>query len=153
MPKLYDLFRERVAAGAPMGLYDTLGMKLEHLAPGEVTVSMEVHEGLHNFQGTLHGGVYCDLADLAMGVAFFCSLDDGEAMTTLELKINYLRPVSQGRILAVAKVLNKGRTTGLIECDIRDAENRLLARASSTCYIFRGEKAQASIQKMTGWKK
>ncbi|MBM3784271.1 MAG: PaaI family thioesterase [Acidobacteria bacterium] len=151
MPKLYDLFRERVAAGAPMGLYDTLGIKLEHLAPGEVTVSMEVHEGLHNFQGTMHGGVYCDVADLAMGVAFFCSLEEGEAMTTLELKINYLRPVSEGRIAASAKVVNKGQTTGLVECDIRDEQGRLLARSSSTCYIFRGAKAEASIQKMSGW--
>lgn len=153
MPKLYDLFRERVAAKAPLGLYDTLGFTLDHFSPGAACVSVDVHPGLHNFQGTLHGGVYCDLSDMAMGIAFFCSLEDSEAMTTLELKINYLRPVSEGRVTAEAKVINKGRTTGLIECDVRDAQGRLLARSSSTCYIFRGEKAEASQAKMADWKR
>ena len=113
---------------------------------------MDAAPKVHNPAGTLHGGVYCDLADMAMGIAFFCSLEDGEAMTTIELKINFLRPVVQGRITAEARVVTKGKTTGLVECDVRDAQNRLVARASSTCFVLTAERAEPVFRAMTSWK-
>lgn len=152
MAKLHDLYRERLQATGPFGITATLGMTMDHFEPGFARVSMTVTPATHNPAGTLHGGVFCDLADHAMGVAFFSSLADGEAMTTLELKINYLRPVSNGRITAEARVINRGRTTGLVECDVRDAQNRLLARASSTCYVLTAERAEPVFRAMTSWK-
>lgn len=152
MAKLHDLYRERLAATGPFGVTATLGMSMDHFEPGLARVSMAVTPSLHNPAGTLHGGVYCDIADHAMGVAFFCSLAENEAMTTLELKINYLRPVSAGRITAEARVINRSRTTGLVECDVRDEQNRLLARASSTCYVFTAERAEPVFRAMTSWK-
>lgn len=152
MAKLHDLYRERLAATGPWGLAATLGMTIEHFEPGLARVSMNVTPAVHNPAGTLHGGVYCDLADMAMGIAFFSSLDDGEAMTTLELKINFLRPAVNGLVTAEARVVSKGKTTGLVECDVRDAQNRLIARASSTCYILTAERAASAFQAMTDWK-
>ncbi|MFN0106512.1 MAG: PaaI family thioesterase [Bryobacteraceae bacterium] len=152
MAKLYDLFRERLAATGPWGIAAALGMTIDHFEPGLARVSMNVTAAMHNPVGTVHGGVYCDLADMAMGIAFFSSLDDGEAMTTIELKINFLRPVVNGPITAEARIVSKGKTTGLVECDVRDAQNRLIARASSTCYVLTGEKAEFAIQAMTSWK-
>ena len=152
MAKLHDLYRERLSATGPFGVTATLGMTMDHFEPGFARVSMAVTPAVHNPSGTLHGGVYCDIADHAMGVAFFSSLADGEAMTTLELKINYLRPVSAGRITAEASVINRSRTTGLVECDVRDEQNRLLARASSTCYVFTAERAEPVFRAMTSWK-
>lgn len=152
MAKLSDLYRERLNATGPWGLAATLGMSIDHFEPGLARISMTVEPSHHNPGGTLHGGVFCDLADMAMGVAFFCTLGDGEAMTTLELKINYLRPVVSGVITAEARVISKGKTTGLIECDVRDAQNRLVARSSSTCYVFHGERAEPALRAMANWK-
>jgi uncharacterized protein (TIGR00369 family) len=92
--------------------------------------------------GTLHGGVLCDIADFAMGAAYASTLADGQSFTTLELKINFLRPVWQAQLTAAAHVASGGRTVGLVECDITDDAGRLIARASSTCLTLRGDHAQ-----------
>jgi uncharacterized protein (TIGR00369 family) len=104
----------------------------------ELDTDLERHA---NPMGTVHGGVLCDLADAAMGFAYATTLDEGETFTTLELKINFLRPVWQTRLTATANVLQRGRTVGLVECDMTDAEGRLVARASSTCMTLRGAQA------------
>ena len=89
--------------------------------------------------GTLHGGVICDVADAAMGVAYASTLGDGESFTTIELKINFLRPFKTGTLVASARVVKGGRTIGLTECDVTDREGRLVARAMSTCMTLRGD--------------
>ncbi len=83
--------------------------------------------------GTVQGGILCAIADAAMGTAYVSALADGESMTTLELKMNFLRPVRQGRLTAVADVIKQGQRVGLVECTITDEQGRLVARASSTC--------------------
>jgi uncharacterized protein (TIGR00369 family) len=90
----------------------------------------------------LHGGVLCDIADAAMGMAYAAGLARGETFTTLELKINFMKPVWRSHLRAVAKVVKRGRTVGLIECDVLDDKGSLVARASSTCLTLRGEGAQ-----------
>ena len=92
--------------------------------------------------GTLHGGIMCDLADTAMGFAYASTLQSDESFTTLELKINFLRPVWKTRLTASARVVQQGRTVGLVECDVTDAEGRLVARVSSTCMTLRDAQAQ-----------
>ena len=91
--------------------------------------------------GTVHGGILCDIADAAMGMAYAAGLDEGETFTTLELKINFLKPVWTGTLTAVGRVVKAGRTVGLVECDVLDDKERLVARASSTCMTLRGEQA------------
>ena len=90
-----------------------------------------------NPMGTLHGGVLCDIADAAMGMAYAASLGEGETFTTLELKINFLRPFWTGRLTAVGRLVKGGRTIGLVECDVTDEKNGLVARSSSTCMTLR----------------
>jgi uncharacterized protein (TIGR00369 family) len=92
--------------------------------------------------GTLHGGILCDIADAAMGVAYASTLAPGESFTTLELKINYLRPVWNATLRANGRVVQRGRTVGLVECDVFDEQQRLVARASCTCMTLRGEQAK-----------
>jgi uncharacterized protein (TIGR00369 family) len=91
--------------------------------------------------GTLHGGILCDLADAAMGMAFASTLDDAESFTSLELKINFLRPFWTGRLRAEAEVVSRGKTVGLVECSVSDERQRLIAKASLTCLVLRGEQA------------
>jgi uncharacterized protein (TIGR00369 family) len=77
-----------------------------------------------------------------MGIAYATTLEAGESFTTLELKINFLKPVWRARLRAIGKVVKKGRTVSLIECDVLDENDALVARASSTCMTLRGDQAQ-----------
>ena len=88
------------------------------------------------------GGVLCDVADYAMGFAYASTLEEGETFTTLELKINFLKPVWNAHRRAVGRVVKKGRTIGLVECDVTDEKQSLVARASSTCMTLRGKEAR-----------
>jgi uncharacterized protein (TIGR00369 family) len=114
-----------------------LGLVLKAIEPGRAVFEMEADERHHNPMGTLHGGVYCDLADAAMGYAYAATLGEGETFTTVELKINFFRPVRKGKLTAEASVLRAGANLGYVECDVKDGEGRLVARAASTCMKLR----------------
>jgi uncharacterized protein (TIGR00369 family) len=118
-----------------------LGFRLTAAENGRAVLEMDADERMFNPMGTLHGGILCDLADAAMGTAYVTTLADGESMTTLELKINYLRPFWSGRLVATASLVKGGRTIGLVECDVTDDQGRLVARSSSTLMTLRGEQA------------
>lgn len=119
-----------------------IGFTPTAIEPGRVVVEMEAGTQHTNPMGTVHGGILCDLADAAMGIAFATTLTGGESFTTLELKINFLKPIWQARLRAVGRVVKRGRTIGLVECDVFDESEALVARASSTCMTLRGEQAQ-----------
>ena len=118
-----------------------IGMNLTEVGDGEATFVLEAGPQHANPMGTLHGGILCDVADGAMGVAYASQLEDGETFTTLELKINFLRPYWTGRLTAYGKVVSAGRTVGLVECRIVDEQDRPIAHATSTCMTLRGEAA------------
>jgi uncharacterized protein (TIGR00369 family) len=124
---------------APVGLL--LGFEPVSMGDGEATIEMEAGPEHANPMGTLHGGVVCDLADAAMGTAYATSLDEGESFTTLELGVNFLRPVWDDRLTATASVVSEGRTVGLVECDVTNPDGKLVARLSSTCLTLRGDDA------------
>ena len=105
---------------APIG--KLLGLKLSTPADGRATVEFEATERYANPMGTLHGGVLCDVADAAMGAAYRSTLTDGESFTTLELKINFLRPVWKAKLRAEAGMVRAGKIVGLVECDIFDEQ-------------------------------
>jgi uncharacterized protein (TIGR00369 family) len=125
---------------APIG--KLLGLTIIRSGKGRATVEFEATGRYANPMGTLHGGVLCDVADAAMGVAYRSTLAEGETFTTIELKINFLRPVWKAKLRAEAKVVQAGRTVGLVECDIVDEQERLIARASNTCMTLRGRLAE-----------
>ncbi len=121
---------------------ELVGFWMVSFADGESRFEMEAGRRHHNPMGTVHGGVLCTLADSAMGMAFASTLGEGETFTTLEVKINFLRPVFEGKLFAAAKVVHRGRTVGLVDCDITTEDGKLVARAVSTCSVLRGEKAE-----------
>jgi uncharacterized protein (TIGR00369 family) len=77
------------------------------------------------------------MADSAMGLAYASTLDENETFTTLELKINFLRPMWSGLLIAEGIVVSRGKTVGLAECSVTDEKGRLIAKASSTCLTLR----------------
>jgi len=118
-----------------------VGFQIVEVAPGRAVFAMEAGPQHANPMGTLHGGILCDIADAAMGIAYASALVEGETFTTLELKINFLKPVWNARLRAEAHVVKRGKTVGLVECDVVDETGSLVARASSTCLTLSGEKA------------
>jgi uncharacterized protein (TIGR00369 family) len=118
---------------APPPIARLLGFAIKSIEPGHAVFEMEADERHHNPMGTLHGGVYCDLADAAMGYAYAATLGEGETFTTIELKINFLRAVRKAKLTAEARVVRAGRTLGYVECDVKDQTGKLVARAASTC--------------------
>jgi uncharacterized protein (TIGR00369 family) len=119
-----------------------LGIRAVGFDEGSAVLELDVDGRFANPMGTLHGGVLCDLADLAMGVACYSTLVAGESFTTLELKMNFLKPIWTGRLTARAQVKKGGRTTALLECEIRDDKGSLVAFGTSTCMILRGDMAR-----------
>jgi len=125
---------------APIG--KLLDLTLTASGTGRATVEFRASARFANPMGTLHGGVLCDIADAAMGVAYSSTLAEGETFTTIELKINFLRPVWNARLRGEAMVVRAGKMVGLVECNIFDEKERLVARASSTCMRLRGRLAE-----------
>ena len=126
MARLIDRFNAMVRGdgpGAPVGRL--IGFRPTSIETGKATFELEAGPQHANPMGTLHGGIICDVADAAMGTAYAST--------------NFLRPFRSGRLVATARTVKTGRTIGLVECDVTDPEERLVARAMSTCMTLRGE--------------
>ena len=112
----------------PPPIAQLIGFSLSAIEPGRAMIDFTAEARHANPMGTLHGGVLCDIADAAMGMAWASTLGEGETFTTLELKINFLRPVWIGTLTATGRVVQGGRTVGLLECDVVDDQGRLVAQ-------------------------
>ena len=109
MATILELAEKMMRGAAPPPPIGRLpGFVLKAIEPGRAVFEMEADERHHNPMGTLHGGIYCDLADAAMGYAYAATLGEGEAFTTVELKINFLR----GRAAGEADRRGQGRQGG-----------------------------------------
>jgi uncharacterized protein (TIGR00369 family) len=111
--------------GAAVG--DLIGMRIVAAEVGRVTFELDAGPQHSSPPGTLHGGILCDVADAAMGCANLSRLAEGESFTTLELKINFLKPVWTGGLTAVGEVVKAGRTIALLDCRITDESGSLVA--------------------------
>lgn len=120
---------------------ELIGFAVSEASEGRVVVVLEAGTRHFNPMGTVHGGILCDIADAAMGIAFASTLAPGESFTTVELKINFLRPVRQAQLRAEGRVVQRGRTIGYVECEITDENGKLVAKSNSTCLVLRGDQA------------
>jgi uncharacterized protein (TIGR00369 family) len=118
-----------------------IGFETKEAGDGRAVVVLAAGPQHANPMGTLHGGILCDIADAAMGIAF-ASLAPDESFTTIELKINFFRPVWKTLLRAEGRVVRRGSTVGYVECEITDENARLVAKAASTCMVLRGQGAK-----------
>jgi uncharacterized protein (TIGR00369 family) len=138
-----DAFREIVAGTRdPPPVAKLVGFEMVEADEGRVVFAIDVGPQHTSPLGTVHGGVICDVADAALGCAHASLLEEGETFTTLDLKINFTKPVWEGRLTATATVLKSGRTIGLTECRVTDEGGSLVAYATSTCMTLRGKAAE-----------
>jgi uncharacterized protein (TIGR00369 family) len=139
MPTQSDL-RERAKTN-DVPVARLVGFEAKEIGGGTATVTLLAGPQHANPMGTLHGGILCDIADAAMGMAFASTLALDDSFTTVELKVNFFRPVWQARLRAEARVVQRGRTFGYVEYGISDEEKRMVAKAASTCMVLRGQMA------------
>ncbi len=125
----------------PPPIASLLGLTLASIEPGRAVFEFAADGRYANPMGTLHGGILATLADSAMGLAYAATLQDGESFTTLEVKINFLKPVWSSRLTATGRLIKGGHQVGLLECSIADDRGSLVAHATSTCLTLRGEQA------------
>ena len=127
----------------PFPIMKTLGFRLVEVSEGAASMEMETKTELHsNPMGTIHGGVLCDVADAAIGTAHFTTLTEGESFTSIDLQINFFRPIWNERLRAAARPVHRGRTVSRYVCDITSADGKLVAQVMSTMMTLRGEAAQ-----------
>jgi len=139
---------EAWAAGtiAPPPIVRLLGMKLVSYEEGAGTLEFTAGPAHRNAMGTLHGGVLCDAADVAMGVALASVLEEGATFTTLALNAAYFKTIREAHLTAVGRVIRRGRTTAFCECEIRDDDGTLVAKMSSTCLVLPATQPKAEDQ-------
>ena len=124
---------EGLISAKPDGWMQTLGARITEAEPGRVVVELEAGPRHRHGGGVVQGGVITQIADAAMGMSLATLQEDGFWNTTIELKINFIRPVISGRIRAVGRVVEIKQTLMFSEADVLDEQDRLVARASSTC--------------------
>jgi uncharacterized protein (TIGR00369 family) len=133
-----ELIRERLRKGWVPPVARLVGFNLVEIGRGHARIDLAAGPRHANPMGTLHGGILCDIADAAMGMSYVSLIDPSESFTTIELKMNFLRPFWTGTLVARGRVIRKGRTLGLLECRITDEKRRLVAYATSTCLTIPG---------------
>ncbi len=116
-----------------------LGIDIEAIEEGRVVMALEPEEHLYNPQGVVHGGLLATLLDTVMGCAVHTRLVAGEAYTTTDLHVQFVRPVTtaSGRLVATGEVVHLGRTTATATARVVDAAGRLCAHGSSTLVVRR----------------
>ncbi len=102
---------------------------------GEARIALDLADKHMSTAGRAHGGVLFSLIDTAMGKAVITELPREKGAATLEIKINYFRPVISGRITACARLLNLTKRTAYLEGEITDENDKVLARASGTFFV------------------
>lgn len=123
-----------------MSFNKLLGIRLVRYHSDGLTVECAVRDELLNSAGVLHGGVLATVADAAVGIALARHFGGKRAMTTIELKINYLRPVPAGKVLARARLLKVGTTICVGRVDVKDSSGKIVAAALVSYMLLRAER-------------
>ena len=117
---------------------ETLGFQLVSVEKGRAVFEGVPQHRHYNPIGVVHGGFAMPLLDSALGCGVHTTLEKGDAYTTLEIKVNMVRPLTKetGLIRAEGRILHRGRTVGTAEGEIKDVSGKLYAHATTTCMIF-----------------
>lgn len=127
------IFTQPATGFNPFG--ELVGISFIKTETAAIRAVLTVREELYNPNGVVHGGAIYSLADTAMAAALHDYLEAEQLCTTIELKINYFRPVTQGILYCDSKVIHKGKRTAVLEAEIRNGE-QLVAKALGTFAIF-----------------
>ncbi|MEM7334721.1 MAG: PaaI family thioesterase [Chloroflexota bacterium] len=133
-------YMQAIASGeiAPPPVGKLMQMDFEEFGEGWSLFSLTPDESLYNPIGTVHGGPIATVLDSALACCVHTTLPQGTAYTTLEIKINYVRPVTaqSGKLFCKGVVIHRGRRIATSEAHLRDENGKLYAHGTSSCMIF-----------------
>ena len=115
--------------------WSLLGMELVDIKKGWAKIRLPFAKKLTNGIGVAHGGAIFSPADSAVGMALIGLTDRDENISTLEMKINYFKPIAEGEIIAEAKIVHKGTMTAIGDVEVRDGNGNLIAKGLTTYAI------------------
>ena len=119
----------------PIG--DHVGFRMAEVSKGRIVFTGTPEENVLNLIGTVHGGYAATILDSALALSVLSSLDADSNFTTLEIKVNYVRPITPGMpVRAEGTVVHSGRRVATSEARLTDSEGRLLAHGTTTCLIL-----------------
>lgn len=126
----------------PTAISKTLGFRVTEINPGYAKLEMDANAKIHgNQQGTVHGGMLCELADATIGTAHSTAIKEGETFTSIDLKISFFRPVWESVLTATAKQIQHGKTLTHYQCEITREDGKAVALVMSTVMTIRGNAA------------
>ncbi len=122
---------------SPMG--ELIGFRIVEISEGRAVLELDSLERFYNGLGIVHGGIAATLLDSALGCAINTMMPAGKVFTTLEMKVNYVRPLRSeiGTARCEANVIHAGRQTATAEGRIVDSTGKLYAHGTATCMLFR----------------
>lgn len=123
--------------------WSLLGMELVEVKKGWAKVRLPFNENLTNAIGLMHGGAIFSPADSAVGMALVGLVGRNENISTLEMKINYLKPVSGGELISEARIIHKGNQTAVGDVEVRNENSTLIAKGLATYAIFKKNRDKA----------
>ncbi len=127
----------------PTAISKLLGFRIVEIDAGYARLELDADADIHgNQQGTVHGGMLCELADATIGTAHSTAIGEGETFTSIDLKVNFFRPVWKSVLTATAKQVQHGKTLTHYHCEIAREDGKLVALATSTVLTLRGDSAQ-----------
>ena len=123
----------------PSGMVQLLGLKLVEVSEGRAVFTVQPDERHYNGLGIAHGGLAATLLDTALGCAINSMMPAGKTFTTLEMKVNYVRPIKRerGELRCEANVIHAGGRVATAEGRIIDEDGKLYAHGTATCILFR----------------
>jgi|SRR5690625_789228 len=107
-----------------------IGLELAHLETGRVTLKLPIIPSFLNVQDSVHGGIYASILDTTMG--FTARTTGFDEVTTLEMDVHFLKAVTEGAIYCVGKVIHQSRSTALVQAELFNEANDLLAHSTGT---------------------
>jgi acyl-CoA thioesterase len=120
--------------------WSLLGLELVAVKKGWAKIRLPFSEKLANGIGSAHGGAIFSPADSAIGMALVGLLNKDETVSTLEMKINFLKPLTGGEIVAEAKIIHRGTMTAIGDVEVRDEDKNLVAKGLATYAIVKKER-------------
>lgn len=126
----------------PTAISRFFGFRIAGIGEGFAKLELDADAEIHgNQQRTVHGGTLCELADATIGTAHSTAIGEGETFTSIDLKVNFFRPVWKSRLTATAKQIQHGRTLTHYQCEIVREDGKVVALATSTVMTLRGNAA------------